>query len=177
MPKSEAVHECCATESAEARWLGRPLADLVAHILQRYHAPLPAELSRLLELSERVVARHGGKDGRLAGVATCLRRLSEELLQHMHKEEIVLFPWILSGRGRTAGGPIAVMQLEHEETGSLLSELGRLTDEFTAPAQACSSWRALCTGLGELAADLREHMALESNVLFPGVLAGPSEER
>jgi regulator of cell morphogenesis and NO signaling len=46
-----------------------------------------------------------------------------------------------------------------------------LTNQFEVPAGACATWRALWQGLQSFDADLREHIHLENNILFPRALA------
>ena len=101
--------------------------------------------------------------------------LKDDLLPHMQKEELVLFPLIRGGRGMLAGGPITVMHVEHEEVGALLRQIRALTDDFTAPDGACGTWRALWQGLADLEADLHEHIHLENNILFPKALHDGAE--
>ncbi|MCA9516150.1 MAG: iron-sulfur cluster repair di-iron protein [Myxococcales bacterium] len=155
-----------------ARWDERPLGELVAHIVTAHHRPLDEELPRLLAMARKVEAVHGDKDPvRLHELAVLCERLFADLAEHMKKEEAVLFPWIVAGNGRSAGGPIRVMHLEHDEVARDLRRLHELTDDFTPPAGACVTWRALWLGLEALDADLRQHMHLENNVLFPRALA------
>jgi len=62
------------------------------------------------------------------------------------------------------------MELEHEEHGANLARTRALTDDLTAPAEACPTWQALYLRLRELEADLMDHIHLENHVLFPRVL-------
>ncbi|MEY3015200.1 MAG: hypothetical protein RIT45_3935 [Pseudomonadota bacterium] len=55
---------------------------------------------------------------------------------------------------------------------AVLVRMQKLTDGFTPPAGTCNTWRALYAGLEALDADLREHIHLENNVLFPRALSG-----
>lgn len=148
-----------------------PLDVVIEHIMQLHHEPLHEEFARLHSLGEVVARVHGDSDARLHTVAVVLDTLIAELEEHMHKEEHVLFPWICSGQGRSAGGPIAVMHQEHERCGELLAELHDLTDGFVPSARACNKHRALLAGLAELDTDLRLHMHKENTVLFPRALA------
>jgi len=59
------------------------------------------------------------------------------------------------------------MLAEHDDHGEHLRELERLTLDFTAPDDACPTWRALYVGARKLAEDLVEHIHIENNVLFP----------
>ena len=166
-----AVEEELAGPSPQ-RWDQAPLADVIEHLLQRYHAPLREDLLQLVAMARRVVEVHGQKDHQLAPVLAVVLALRADLEPHMEKEEQVLFPWILQGQGSRAYAPMSVMRAEHEEVGRLLAEARRLTANYTVPAGACATWTALWRGLERLEQDLVEHIALENNVLFPRALAG-----
>ena len=88
----------------------------------------------------------------------------------MMKEERMLFPMIKNGMGRNAGMPIRVMMMEHEEHEAALAQLLATTDNFTAPADACSSWQQLYADLKTFADDLNDHIELENTILFPRAL-------
>ena len=94
----------------------------------------------------------------------------------MQKEEQVLFPMILSGRGAMAAMPVSVMEEEHRDHGKNLERTRALTNDFIAPESACNTWRALYLGLAELERDLMEHIHLENNVLFPRALQGANQQ-
>ena len=93
------------------------------------------------------------------------------VLEHLAKEEQVLFPMILAGQGRLAVGPVHVMEVEHDEHGRDLQTLRRLTGDMQPPEGACPTWRALYLGLQQLERELMEHIHLENNVLFSRALA------
>jgi regulator of cell morphogenesis and NO signaling len=153
-------------------WEGRSNDELIDHILSRYHRPLDEQLPQLDGWAQKVFRVHGDKDPeRLSTLADTVASLRAELEAHMIKEEEILFPWIRSGRGASAGGPIAVMIQEHEDAGQLLEEIVELTDGFQPPPGACATWRALWLGLEVMDRDLRRHIHLENNILFPRALA------
>ena len=85
----------------------------------------------------------------------------------MNKEEQVLFPAFVSGGGQLIDPAIEQMRREHRQHGARLERLGELAQEFEPPTDACRSWCALYTGAEKLVDDLREHIHLENNVLFP----------
>jgi regulator of cell morphogenesis and NO signaling len=156
----------------EARWDERPIHELVDHIEAFFHRRLRAELPELVALARKVETRHGDKASCPRGLAAHLQQVHESVLEHLAKEEQVLFPMIRSGRARLAAGPIQVMEAEHLDHAEGLARTRALTAGLTAPAEACPSWRALYLRLGELEAELMEHIHLENNVLFLRVLAG-----
>jgi regulator of cell morphogenesis and NO signaling len=160
------------SQRTDRRWDDAPVGELVDHILAKHHRPLDEELPRLVMLARKVARVHGDHEPRLEILETLVIDLVEDLVPHMEKEEQILFPWILRGEGRTAAGPVQVMEEEHEQVGDILRRIRSITGDYDIPAQACGSWRALWTGLEALEADLHEHIHLENNVLFPRVLRG-----
>ncbi len=161
-----------ATSDAAVRWDERPIRELVDHIQGYYHRRLRAELPELVALAKKVEARHAEKASCPRGLAGHLEAVHASVLEHLAKEEQILFPMIRSGRARFAAGPIQVMEAEHLDHAEGLARTRALPADLTAPEEACPSWRALYLRLGELEAELMEHIHLENNVLFRRVLAG-----
>lgn len=168
---AELERECAGREDFE-RIDGLDVSALIALILERYHEPHRAEVPRLLEMAEKVEAVHAERATCPSGLAAHLRRMRGELEEHMRKEEQVLFPLLLGGGAHAARMPIKVMEQEHRDHGANLEELVRLTEGFTPPAEACTTWRALYAGLEELRRELMDHIHIENNVLFPKAMQG-----
>ncbi len=139
---------------------------LIDHILTRYHAVHRQQLPELIRLARRVEAVHRENPECPAGLADLLEAMQAELLDHMNKEETILFPLLRRGRSSFAGGPIAVMRMEHTDHGEQLAKLLAMTQDATPPAGACATWRALYAGIEQLVKDLMEHIHLENNRLF-----------
>ena len=152
-----------------------PLDALLDHIERTHHAFTRAEIARLGPLLKKVVQVHGEKHRELPDVADVFLRLTHEVEPHMMKEEAILFPAIrvADGGGSTdfVEPPIRVMRLEHEEVTRILRELRETTKDFTAPDDACGSYRALFEGLEALEKDLIAHIQIEDESLFPRALA------
>ncbi len=145
-----------------------PLAtdSLIDLIVERYHRAHQRELPELIRLARRVEAVHRDKASVPAGLASMLERVLGELTAHMQKEEIILFPRMRRGASSTIRHPIAAMLAGHEDHGAHLRALQALAGDFTPPEGACTTWRALYTGLREFADDLVEHISIENNALF-----------
>lgn len=106
--------------------------------------------------------------------------VGEDMLNHMHKEEQVLFPYI-NGLERTSTEgelppptpfgsvtrPVECMMRDHEKAGKEMQQLRDLSAGYTLPEGACLSYRALYDGLREFEQDLHRHVYLENNILFP----------
>ncbi|GMR14100.1 MAG: iron-sulfur cluster repair protein YtfE [Gemmatimonadota bacterium] len=163
--------ELTEVDDDQNHWDEADLNDLIDHILTAYHRPLEEELPRLEVMARKVLQVHGGREPEmLPELLSTLLSLKTELEQHMMKEETVLFPMIRQGRGSGAVGPISVMEEEHASAGRALERLRELTNGYQAPADACTTWRALWHGLGALEDDLHQHIHLENNILFPRAL-------
>ncbi len=167
----EIQRELASTKADTIHWDAKPLDTLVRHILETYHRPLDEELPRLESMAAKVLEVHHDKDPeRLSELVHVYGSLKAELQDHMAKEEQILFPMILNGRGAMAGGPISVMEHEHESAGAALRRIRELTNDYRVPAEACNTWRALWSGLEALEQSLHEHIHLENNILFPRAL-------
>lgn len=138
--------------------------------MSRYHAELRVELPELIALADRVEREH--RDDALCptGLRAHLEEMHQRVLDHLAKEERVVFPMILEGHGARTGGPVRVMELEHDEHLTNLARVRQMTHNFTASARASAEWNALYVRLGHLEAELLEHIALENTVLFPRAL-------
>lgn len=156
------------------------LADLIAHILATHHVYVKQEIPRLQRLLAKVVAVHCAGHPELAAVQRTFAGLSAELLSHMMKEEVVLFPYIenleeAASQGRRApeapfgsiSNPVNMMELEHESAGKAVAQIRMLTAAYTPPETACFSYRTLYSSLQEFESDLHQHIHLENNILFP----------
>lgn len=140
---------------------------LIAHILSRYHATHLREFPEAIRLATMVEAVHRHSDRCPFGLADHLEVMADDLEQHQQKEEAVLFPMMLAGGGPMLRFPIARMNQEHEDVERQLAVMASLTADLTAPPDACGSWNALYALCRKISDDLREHMRIESAVLFP----------
>jgi regulator of cell morphogenesis and NO signaling len=152
--------------NADEDWSEAAPAELIDHLLERFHARHREQLPELVRLARRVEQVHGDRRDCPNGVADHLSSMQQALESHMLKEEQILFPMLRGGHAAMAGGPIGVMRFEHDQHGEALDELIRLTDDITPPPDACNTWQALYRGLEELRQDLMQHIHLENNILF-----------
>jgi regulator of cell morphogenesis and NO signaling len=166
-----AAHDEAGDEAS--RWSVERLVD---HIVQTHHAYVRGSAPRIASYLTRLVEVHGARHPELAGVASAFDALARELLQHMFKEERILFPYIreLATQRRaapspfgTVENPIRMMEREHEEAGTLMQEIRRLTGDYTVPADGCATYRVCLDELAHFERDLHRHVHLENNVLFP----------
>lgn len=156
-------------------WRAASVDGLIDHILERYHLRHREQLPELIRLARRVESVHGDRDDCPRGLADHLAAMQRDLDSHMAKEEQVLFPLLRHGSPSFVREPIAVMRLEHDDHGEALARLMDLTHQLRAPVGACTTWRALYTGLQALRDDLMEHIHLENNILFEDAAAAAAQ--
>lgn len=142
-------------------------AAMIDHILERFHAVHREQLPELIRMAHRVEAVHRDSPHVPSGLAAHLENMEIELLDHMAKEEAVLFPMLRQGPQRGMGVPIQVMRHEHTSHGEQLERLMALTNDASPPPGACNTWRALYAGIAQLSDDLISHIHMENNRLFP----------
>ena len=159
------------TDDDAIRWDAAPLSALVSYIVYHYHRRLREALPDIVRMARRVEARHGDKPECPRGLADHLERVQASVLDHLEKEEQILFPTIVRGMGTRAAGPVHVMELEHEHHKADLLRIRALTADLQPPDSACTTWRALYLALQQLERELMEHIHLENNILFRRALA------
>jgi regulator of cell morphogenesis and NO signaling len=179
------LHASLSAPAGEPAWQTASLAALTSHLQARYHEPLRAELPRIGDLLARVLRRHGETyPAMLLPLTERFQELTNELLQHLRKEEVVLFPAIVAleaaatardgrnyGRWLWIEEPIRAMQAEHSSAQAKFAAIRKATDGYALPAGACPTFRGLFFGLQELERDVRAQMALEDEVVFPRAVA------
>jgi regulator of cell morphogenesis and NO signaling len=164
----------------ETAWVSAPLIELTRHIREKHHRYVREAIARVRPLLEKVKAKHGENHPEIGVIAELFSEVGREMTMHMQKEEQILFPYINSleeaanGKGawelpffQTVQNPIHAMMKEHDAAGDLVRQIRKASVEYTAPPDACTSYKALYQDLREFEADLHQHVHLENNILFP----------
>lgn len=164
-------------------WTKESQENLIAHITGKHHAYVKQQIPAIESLLGKVIAKHGANHPELTTVDDTFAALAEELTMHLMKEEQILFPYIARAEESSmqhepappscfgsVENPIRMMLSEHDSAGEALREMRKATSGYTAPSDACTSFRALYILLQEFEADLHQHIHLENNILFPRAL-------
>ena len=158
--------------------------ELTRYIVRRHHAYVRAQLPVIAEHLAKLRRVHGERHQELHTVAAHFEQIAGELQMHMMKEEEILFPYIRALASSVEQGsapppdmfgtvrnPIRMMEAEHLSAGSELEIVRALTGNFTAPDDACATYRVCFEELAAFDRDLRMHIHLENNILFPKAVA------
>ncbi|MAM18285.1 MAG: iron-sulfur cluster repair di-iron protein [Gramella sp.] len=167
-------------EEKEIDFNKMPLDELIDHIIEKHHSYVEANIGLLIQYSAKVAKVHGGNNPELIKVYELFDKVAGELAAHLKKEELILFPFIKkmvkaekegtqlnTPNFNTVENPIKMMEEEHEFAGDIFKEIAQLTNNYTPPAHACNTYRALFDKLDEFEQDLHEHIHLENNILHP----------
>ena len=160
-------------------WRVESLTALISHILDTHHAFDREELARLDPLLAKVASVYRESHPELAEIHRVFIALKQDLLNHMLKEEQVLFPYIIqlqeaADRGGTkpfpffgtVRNPVSMMMMEHDTVGDMLRQIRELSSNFEVLPEACVSYRTLYEALEGFERDLHTHIHLENNLLF-----------
>lgn len=156
------------------------LSQLCDYIVQTHHAYVKNEMPQLYAYLQKVSSKHGERHPELIKIFQIFAAVKEEMEGHMKKEEMILFPRIKemerlanseSGQFQLNIGflqsPINVMEQEHDHAGTQLNEIRKLTNDYTPPHDACTTYRLSFAALQAFEIDLHQHVHLENNILFP----------
>lgn len=157
-----------------------PIDQLADYIVYKHHNYVRQKLPVILAHTQKVADRHGEGNPNLVRISEKFLEVAEELSHHMYKEENILFPYIkrmveaartnnqsLLPRQPFVSNPIRVMELEHDKAGDLMKNIRELSNQFTPPLVACTTYRLSFNELREFEMDLHRHIHLENNILFP----------
>ncbi|MEO7445773.1 MAG: iron-sulfur cluster repair di-iron protein [Ferruginibacter sp.] len=153
--------------------------QLISYILIHHHFYIKQSMPTILGHLEKVALKHGDRFPYMIEVFGIFKEINEEMTAHMEKEENILFPRIkevealhhANKNGNKSkeyiSAPIDVMEAEHEHAGDLLYKIRALTNTYTPPAEACTTFKVSLAELKEFEEDLHRHVHLENNLLFP----------
>ncbi len=153
--------------------------QLVSYILTHHHFYVRQSMPGIIAHLQKVATKHGDRFPYMRTVYDLFTTIVRELSLHIDKEEKFLFPKIkeaenlfFSARGdEISAGKIQMvideMEAEHEEAGDIMQEIRQLTNNYTPPRQACTTFQISLSELKEFEEDLHKHVFLENSILFP----------
>jgi regulator of cell morphogenesis and NO signaling len=183
-------------EETEVDWSQAALSDLLEQMITVPHSYLRDELPRLSRLLDKVIRRHGDLYPELWELWGLFEGLERRMKTHMAAAEDTLFPLFVlwetdTGMTRSMSLPyarsggssllgsgivdaISVQQREHAFLCDMLLKLRIKAESLIPVDKACNTYRVLLSGVAELDsgvaeldAELRRHIRMEEDVIFP----------
>ncbi len=152
---------------------------LIDYIINEHHNFIRNNIKIINDFAKKVARVHGVKNIETIEIAELFSTMSDELILHIKKEEEVLFPKmkylveqsVISKKtySKSCSNEIKNFEHEHDEVGIIAKRITKLTNNFSAPENACNTYKALYFKLDEFISDLFKHIHLENNILFPKV--------
>ncbi len=156
-----------------------PLDKLTDHIETKHHGYVEEKIPVLKQYLDKIESAHGKKHPELAEINDIFRDAAGQLVMHMKKEELILFPFIkkMAKAERdnleleiphfgTIKTPIGKMDEEHDFEGEAFRKIATLSNNYTVPKDGCNTYRVAFGMLQEFEEDLHLHIHKENNILF-----------
>jgi len=152
------------------------LSDYIYH---NHHTYVEKRIPELMQFLHKISRVHGENHPELIEVYRLFSESADDLTLHMKKEELILFPYfkqlaqaqkeggkVSASQFQTVQSPISMMHQEHDNEGDRFRKIAELTNDYTPPGDACTTYRVAFLMLQEFEADLHKHIHLENNILF-----------
>jgi len=156
------------------------LPFLADYIVNTHHGYLNENTPQIAAYTDKIAAVHGSRHPELLEIAAIFATIASDMAAHLREEEEVLFPAIkridaARQRGATPESAdtdairasLAKLDREHQQIGDAVHAIRHLTNEYTLPADACTTYTVAFRMLKEFEDDLHTHVHLENNILFP----------
>jgi regulator of cell morphogenesis and NO signaling len=164
------------------------LHELSDYIVKTHHAYLKREMPQIVCYLQKVVSKHGNAHPEMVEIARLFNVLHAEMSAHLQKEEDLIFPAICqleSNQVQPASCtmqqafalPFVDLENEHETAGNIMTEINKLTHNYTLPPDSCTTFTLLYASLKGFELDLHQHVHLENGLLFPKALKLDKERR
>lgn len=160
-----------------------PLTRLIGYLIDKHHVYARRQVAAIATLLAKLSAGHEKSPPELPRVRGLFKVLRQELLFHMEKEEVSLFPQIIRTETNLCRpeppaapdfgpmrDPVRMLMHEHDQLCAMLDEIRAATNDYAPPLGAGASYRALCQSLRDLEFNLLQLIHLEDSVLFPRAL-------
>ncbi|WML38768.1 iron-sulfur cluster repair di-iron protein [Neobacillus sp. OS1-2] len=165
------------TEKDVEVWTDSDSNTIIDHVITNYHRVSEEELKNLSPYVTKVSRVHGDNHPELLKVNELFYEFKKELIEHMEKEEAIVFPLIKQLADGTvenreeAINMIVELEKEHDHAGEILRQIREVTADFELPLDACGTYRLVYARLEALEGLTFMHVHLENNILFPRYIA------
>ncbi len=170
-------------ESQPENYTSWPLDLLADYIEKKHHRYVESMTREIMPYLDKVVKVHGEEHPELEEIRDSFMQSAQELAMHMKKEELILFPFIRKmteaklkneplspPHFSSVENPVAMMKHEHDIEGERFRQISALSNNYTPPENACSTYKVVFALLKEFEEDLHLHIHLENNILFPAAI-------
>lgn len=166
-----------STASPEEWYMQATFSELIEHIVKVHHGYLYTALPELAQSVFELVQEYGTQYPELIKVRKLFTKVHKELLVHLPKEEMDMFPAIRELEQeptilklQKSLRMIEALEDEHESSDDILKQIREVTEDYSLPEGASTTFISTYQKLQELESDMIQHIYLEDQVLFPRVM-------
>ena len=152
-------------------------SELIEYIVNVHHGYLYRTLPVLAQYTIEIENSHGKRHPELTKVRRLFAKVHKELLIHLPKEEMDMFPAIKKLEQEPSAlklqqcvRMIEALESEHDSSEDIFNQIREVTNNYALPDDASDTYRLTYQLLQELESDMNQHINLEDNVLFPRVM-------
>ena len=173
----ELILRCSKSDSLSVEIDKMTLNELITHIVEIHHNYLKSAIPILKNHISKIVEVHAGKHSELYKISELFTVLEKDILDHLDKEEKVLYPYIndLVSKSKNKAkdfthplnkikAKVKELEGEHEAVGVIIDSIHKITERYKIPYDACNTFRLI---FKELEDDLRIHIVKENQILHP----------
>jgi regulator of cell morphogenesis and NO signaling len=161
-----------------------PLDILMDIIEKKFHQKIRQQTPIINNYLSKLSKSHGEQHPELYVIQHLFFESSLALAGHLEKEENLLFPYIrqifahevtknpkINFPFGNIQNPILLMQKEHQAEGDRFLEIAELCLYYRLPKDGDSAYKMTYNLLKEFESDLRFHIHIENNILFPKAIS------
>jgi len=163
--------------------------DRLIDFINGQHHSNEAEVLDFIEESIKKLLVNSNCDNSLKAI---LKNIDEKFVDfkhkitdHCEKEDKILFPYMrklyelrrdkifanTSSKDSFIKKPIQLLEAEHAQACTVLSDIKKITQKFSIPLNAPQEYVKLMEHLNEFEKEFHLHLHIENNILFPKVIA------
>ncbi|TVR77887.1 MAG: iron-sulfur cluster repair di-iron protein [Saprospirales bacterium] len=153
---------------------------LIQHVVDVHHEYVRNSVIPLRAYLEKLLRTEGDKHPELPEVRELFFQLCDHLFKHMEKEEMILFPYLKAMYGAMDRGyplsmpyfshvdiPICELEDNHRTQMDSFDKIRRLSRNFSTHNHSSRTFKVAYAMLDEFGQNLRLHIHLENNIIFP----------
>ncbi len=126
--------------------------------------------------SEKMGLSEVGWDNRMGKIIEITIEMNEYLSKHFQLEDSLFDSFLQKTKPYNfieETQNIKIILMEHDQIRKYLNEIRILCDQFTPPRESRSSVKLLYAQLFNIEQDVKKHMFIQEDILFPKILSQP----
>ncbi len=154
--------------------------QLIEYIVSTHHSYIRWNAELIHDQAQKLAELYGESHPELRNLSEAIHGFLEKLLNHIEREESLIFPAIRQLIRKKAELEtekdfhvaslkkwLNIIQSEHERSDETLRHMRKATNDYLLPPDAGSPYDYLFRKMKEFEDNMFKHIHLENNILFP----------